>query len=255
VKLAAVVITLNEEANVARCLKSLTFCDEIIVVDSESTDRTVEIAKSLNVTVRSRPWKGYSDQKNFANSLTDADWILSVDADEEVSPELAKEILALRDRGFPHDAYSLPRKTFHLGRWIRFGGWYPNRLVRLFHKGRGEWRGSELHERWETSGSLGELGGDLLHYSFTSLADQVERNNRYSTLGALQLSRRGTRFSLYALITKTFSKFVETYLLKRGFLDGYPGFIISVSAAYSVFLKWAKLWELERCGKKEESKL
>ncbi len=250
-KVAAVVITHNEEENIARCLSSLQFCDEIVVVDAESSDRTSEIAKKFTPNVQIRPWKGYSEQKNFAVTLTSCDWILSVDADEEVSSELQEEVKAtLNSPQFC--AYSVPRKTIHFGRWIRHGGWYPNRLVRLFNKKQGRWEGDQVHELWKPAGEVGALKSDLIHYSFKSLSDQVIRNDKYSTLGALALSREGRRFSFFKLSGKTMMKFFETYFLKRGFLDGYPGLIISVSAAYSVFLKWAKLWERELSGSKEK---
>jgi len=244
--LAAVVIARNEEGNIERCLRSLAFCDEIIVVDSGSTDRTVEIAKSLATKVDTRPWSGYAEQKNFANSLAQADWILSVDADEEVPPSLREEILSAISGAPEATAFTMPRKTIQFGKWIRHGGWYPNRIVRLFRKSRGKWVGNDVHEYWDTSGTVAPLRCDLLHYSFSGISDQVARNNQYSSLGARKLMREGRSFSSLGLVGKSISKFFETYLLKLGFLDGYPGFIISVSAAYSVFLKWAKLWELQR---------
>lgn len=242
--LTAVVITRNEEANIERCLISLRFCDEILVLDSNSSDKTGEIVKRYTPKFFQEPFRGYAAQKNRANALASGDWILSIDADEEVSEPLRDEIQRLLASDPKEVAFSIPRKTIHFDRWIRYGGWYPNRLVRLFKRGTGEWVGKELHERWEAGGAVGEIQSDLLHYSFSSLSDQVDRNNRYSSLGAIQLSERGVAFSTLKLVTKPLSKFLETYLWKRGFLDGYPGFIISVSAAYSVFLKWAKLWEL-----------
>ena len=246
-RLAAVVITHNEEGNIERCLRSLRFCDERIVVDAESTDRTREIAAEFADKVVVRKWLGYAAQKNFALTLTDATWVLSIDADEEVTPELKSEIETVLDLPAAV-AYSVPRKTIHFGRWIRHGGWYPNRLVRLFRKSEGRWSAEEVHEHWQTSGNVGELRGDLLHYSFLSLADQIDRNNHYSTLGAVQLQREGKRFSLAKMSAKTIAKFLECYFFKLGFLDGYPGLIIAVSASNSTFLKWAKLWELQNVG-------
>lgn len=243
--LAGVVITRNEEKNITRCLKSLGFCDEIIVVDAESTDLTREICSQTKAKFFTRPWTNYSDQKNHAVSLTTADWILSVDADEEVSVDLQQEILScIQSSNF--SAYSIPRKTVHSGRWIRWGGWYPNRLVRLFRKAEGRWEGADVHEYWKTTGRVGAISSDLIHYSFDSIYDQIDRNNRYSSLGANALRKANEKFSLVKLLFKPLSKFVETYFLKLGFLDGYLGFMIAVSAAYSVFLKWAKLWELEK---------
>lgn len=243
--ITAVVITLNEEANIERCLKSLRFCDEILVLDSGSEDNTVEVARRLADRVEVVPWKGYSGQKNHGSKISANDWILSVDADEEVTDLLRQEIIQTLEHP-KHQAYSIPRKTIHFGRWIKYGGWYPNRLVRLFNRSHGSWKGEELHEAWLCDGKTGSLNSDLNHYSFVSLSDQVERNNRYSSLGAQKLLRERVRFSPIKMIVKPLSKFGETFLLKRGFLDGYPGFIISVSAAYSVFLKWSKLWEQQR---------
>lgn len=245
--LTAIVITRNEEANIDRCLSSLGFCDQILVVDSGSSDKTCELARKYTSEVFTLEWKGFAAQKNHALTWAKNRWILSVDADEEVPADLAHEIHSLIEKGAfeTFSAFSIPRKTIHFGRWIRHGGWYPNRLVRLFAKDQGRWEGEELHERWEARGPVGGLQKDLLHYSFSDLADQVSRNNRYSTLGALKLRREGDRFSRFKLFSKPLAKFAETYFLKKGFADGYPGFIISVSAAYSVFLKWAKLWEME----------
>jgi len=249
VKLAAVIISQDEEANIERCIKSVAFCDTVLVVDSGSKDRTVEIAKTNGASVHEMPWKGYAEQKNAALEMIDAEWVLSIDADEEVSSELRHEIIATITNPKGLVAFSMPRKTIHFGRWIRYGGWYPNRNLRLFKRTAGRWIGSEVHERWQPAGATGELNADLLHYSFSNLSDQVARNNSYSSLSAVKLHKAGRAFSTPRLFIKSISKFLETYLLKRGFLDGYPGFIISVSAAYSVFLKWAKLWELENGAK------
>ncbi len=247
--LSAVIITKNEEDNLERCLQSLAFCDEIIVLDSDSTDRTQEIAKRYTSHVYNEKWKGFEAQRTLALTYATHEWILSIDADEEVSLELRNEIVTALNSESESVAYSLPRKTIHFDRWIRYGGWYPNRLVRIFRKAEGEWKGDAVHEFWSTRGKIGELQSDLLHYSFSNLSDQVERNNKYSSLGAQKLETSSKKFSLAKLLFKPLSKFCETYLLKLGFLDGYPGFIISVSASYSVFLKWAKLWELQSVKK------
>jgi len=249
VNLSAVIITKNEEDNLERCLKSLSFCDEIIVVDSQSTDRTQEIAKKYTDKVYDKEWQGFEAQRTLALQHASNNWILSIDADEEVSTELRTEIISKLNLKEGHTAYSCPRKTIHFNRWIKHGGWYPNRLVRLFSKADGCWRGDAVHEFWQTTGTTGSLTSDLLHYSFYDLSDQVERNNKYSSLGAKKLAAVNKTFSATKLLLKPTSKFLETYILKMGFLDGYPGFIISVSAAYSVFLKWAKLWELQRVEK------
>jgi len=246
-QLAAVVIARNEQDNIRRCLSSLEFCGELVVVDAFSSDATVKIASEFTERIYERQWQGYGSQKNYGISKTTLPWVLSIDADEEVSEELKVELYQLMNGGVPSDqAYSIPRKTLHSGKWIRHGGWYPNRLVRLFQKDSGRWTEDEVHESWETEGSVGALQQHLNHYSFLDISDQVERNNDYSSLGARRLARSGQKFSVGSIILKPFSKFVETFLIKQGFRDGFLGFVISVSAAYSVFLKWAKLRELEK---------
>jgi len=251
VKVSAVLITKNEARHLKECLASLSFCSEIVVVDSGSSDATVAIAKQHNAKVVSREWTNFTEQRNYAASLAENRWVLSIDADERVTPALADEIREAVGAPRGRTAFLIPRKTFHLGRWIFHGGWYPNHLVRLFDKTQGAWAGGDLHEYWKTNGPQGTLTEPLLHYSFADLADQVSRNNRYSSLGATVLKKQGRPFSFLKMIGKTVTKFFETYIFKRGFLDGLPGLIISVSAAYSVFLKWAKLWELERISSHE----
>lgn len=250
-RLAGVVITFNEELNLERCLKSLSFCDEIVVVDSGSSDRTVEIAQKYASKVIFHDWSGYASQKNFANSLTDCEWILSLDADEEVSKELCNEIKSLKNAGFRGVGYSIPRKNIHFKRWIQYGGWYPNRLVRLFFKESGSWSKTQVHEQWICHGEIGSLNCDLIHHSFKDLEDQVEKSNRYSTLAAGQLFMNGQHFCFLNSLVKPIVKFFETYLIKLGFLDGFPGFINSMVASYAVFLKCAKLWEMERGSSKK----
>lgn len=244
--LTLVVITLNEEQNIERCLKSVPFADEIVVVDSGSHDRTCEIAKSLNAKVYVEPFKGYGPQKNFGALQASHDWILSLDADEALSSDLATEIqnLLKSENLENQDGYFVPRRSFHLGRWIKYGGWYPDRQLRLFHRGRAKWNDSLVHEEIQIE-KVGALKNDILHWVFRDLSHQIEANNRYSSLGAQELLKRGKRFSIFNLIIKPITKFIECYLIKRGFLDGMPGFIIAVGAAYSVFLKWSKLWELK----------
>ncbi len=247
--ISLVIITLNEEAHIERCIRSAPFVDDIVVVDSFSTDRTVEIAKGCGARVFQEKWKGYGPQKALATDQARHSWILSLDADEALSPELAAEIM---QRFVDLDAeagYLFPRKSFHLGRWIEHGGWYPDYQLRLFNKDKSQWNSAALHEKVEVKRKL-KMRRDLLHWVFDDLSDQVVTNDKYSTLGARQLADSGKSFSYLKLIFKPWSKFVETYFFKRGFMDGLPGFIISVGAAYSVFLKFAKLWEMQRAQKK-----
>ena len=245
VPLSVVVITLNEEANLERCLKSVPFAAEKIVVDSFSTDRTVEIAKACGATVVQEKWRGYGAQKAFATGLAKNDWILSLDADEALSPELENELLERFATLDPEVGYRLPRLSCHMKRWIHHGGWYPDFQLRLFNKKHSHWQESGLHEKVEAKRTE-NFRNHLLHWVFKSISHQVQTNDKYSGIGAEDLHRRGKKFSLFKLITKPPVKFVETYFWKQGFRDGLPGFVIAVGASYSIFLRWAKLWELER---------
>lgn len=239
-----VVVTLNEEANIERCLRSVPFASDIVVVDSFSTDRTAEIAQKLGANVLQEKWRGYGPQKAFAVSKAKNDWILSLDADEALSPELQKEILEKFQSLNPEVGYEIPRRSYHLGRWIHHGGWYPDAQLRLFNRQHSNWSQDALHEKVQVK-SKERLKQDMLHWVFEDLSDQVLTNDKYSSLGAGNLAKSGKGFSLAKLIFKPWTKFVECYFLKRGFLDGLPGFIIAVGAAYSIFLRHAKLWEIK----------
>lgn len=247
--ISLVVVTLNEELHIERCLRSAPFVNDIVVVDSFSTDRTAELAEQNGARVFKEKWKGYGPTKAFATAQARNSWILSLDADEALSPELADEIMNKFPNLDPEAGYLVPRKSYHLGRWINFGGWYPDYQLRLFNKDKSQWNSAALHEKVEVKKEA-KLRHDVLHYVFDDLSDQVITNDKYSTLGAKHLKESGKKFSYLKLIFKPFIKFVETYIFKRGFLDGMPGFIISIGAAYSMFLKFAKLWELEHVRKK-----
>lgn len=247
--ISLVIITFNEEAHIERCIRSCPFVDDIVVVDSFSTDRTVEIATKAGARIFQEKWKGFGPQKAFAAAQAKNPWILSLDADEALSPELAEEIIAKFSQLDAEAGYLVPRRSYYLGRWINHGGWYPDYQLRMFNKNKSQWNSAALHEKVEVKRQL-KFQRDLHHWVFDDLADQVQTNNRYSGLGAQALADKGRRFSYFNLLTKPATKFVETYFFKAGILDGLPGFLISVSAAYSVFLKWAKLWEIERVQKK-----
>jgi glycosyltransferase involved in cell wall biosynthesis len=242
--ISLVVVTLNEEANIERCLNSVPFASDIVIVDSFSTDRTVEIAQKMGATVHQEKWRGYGPQKALAVGKAKNDWILSLDADEALSPELQAEILAKFQTLKPEVGYELPRKSYHLGRWINYGGWYPDAQLRLFNRQHSNWSSDSLHEKVQVK-SKERLDHNMLHWVFESLSDQVITNDKYSGLGAENLAKSGTKFSMLKLIFKPWTKFIENYIIKRGFLDGLPGFIIAVSSAYSIFLRHAKLWEIE----------
>ncbi len=241
--ISLVVITLNEEQNIARCIQSVPWAAEVIVVDSGSQDKTIEIAKSFGAKVVQQEFLGFRKQKQLATDLAQNDWVLSLDADEALSPKLSQEILDNFDH-LTKDGYFMPRLSFHLGKWIRHGGWYPDLQLRLFNKNKCQWVGGQVHEKVECK-NAGYFKNDIHHFVFRDLAHQVQTNNRYSTLGAQELFQQKKRYSFFKLILKPVSKFIETYILKLGFLDGHAGFVISIGAAYSVFLKFAKLRELE----------
>ena len=246
IQISAAIITLNEEDNLSDCLSSLSWVDEIVIVDSLSTDRTIEIAEEFGAKIVSQKFLGHVKQKQLAVDSCTYDWIISLDADERVSKELSENIQELFSKTPEADllnGYTVSRCSFHLGRWIRHGGWYPDRNIRLFNRQRGKWGGVDPHDKIEISGEAGHLEGDLLHYVFKDLAHNIATNNFYSGISADIFYREGKKPSMMKLFLKPLGKFLETYIIKKGFLDGLPGFIISVGAAYSMFLKFAKLWE------------
>ncbi len=241
------IICFNEEENIRRCLESVSWADEIIVVDSMSQDKTAEIAREYTNSVFERPWGGYIKQKNFALSKAHGDWVLSLDADEEISPALREEIQAeVRDSG-RCAGYKIPRRSFYQGRWINHSGFYPDRQLRLFRRGLGHWVGGRVHERVEVKGKVCDLNSDLLHYPYHgTIAGQLKTVNEFSTLLAEDMYESGKRYRVYLLLLRPLLKFVEVYFLKRGFLDGIPGFIIAVSSAYAMFVRYVKLREIEK---------
>lgn len=247
-KVSATIITLNEAEHIAAAIESVRWADEVIVVDSGSTDGTADIARGLGARVSTRAWTGYVDQKNHAAALAANDWIFSLDADERVTPELAAEIATLLVSTPPRCGYRVPRVTFHLGRWIRTTDFYPDYQARLYDRRAGAWQGDLVHESVTVQGGAGYLRGELQHYSFRDLTDHIARVNHYSALAARQLYGRGRRATVLDLVLHPPAAFLRNYVLRRGFMDGTPGLLISMVNAYSVLLKFAKLWELGRVG-------
>jgi glycosyltransferase involved in cell wall biosynthesis len=239
-KVSATLVTLNEERNIARAIESLRCADEILVVDSGSTDRTREIAARLGARVVEEPWRGYAAQKNFAANCAAYDWILSLDADEAVNEELEGEIIALKQDEPACKAYSMPRLAQYCGRWIRHGGWYPDRKIRFYNRGFGEWTGSYVHESVRTKEAVGELHGHLLHFTCGSIAEHVRTVDKYTTLAARELAARGVAIPLRHLALDPAWTVFRTYVLRRGFLDGAQGIAIAWMAGYYTFLKYAK---------------
>ncbi len=242
--ISATLITRNEESNIEEALRSLAWVDEIVVVDSGSTDRTGEICRRYTDKVFTRDWTGFVDQKNHAVEHASHDWILSLDADERIATGLTEEIEALRRNGFQNPGYRIPRVTFFMGRWIRHGEWYPDYQLRLFDRRHGRWQGGNVHESVRVDGMAGMLRGEIQHYTYRSLSDYLKRLDTYSKLAAFDYQRKGRTVTTAKLLTHPVATFLKAYLLKRGFMDGTPGLMAAFMGAVSVFFKYAKLYEL-----------
>ena len=244
-KISAVIICKNEERNIQRCLESLDFVEEIVVVDSGSTDRTVEICKRFTDRVFYHPWAGYVEQKNYALAQATHEWVLSLDADEVVSAKLKGNIRkALKNNKGKYNGYRLNRHVYYLGRWINHC-WYPEYKIRLFKKSKGEWVGKNLHERVKLEGKYCDLPGDLNHYTYRNISQHLCTIDFFSSTAAKEKFEDGKSANLFTLLLHPVFQFFKLYVLKRGFLDGMPGFIIAVLSAYYTFLKYAKLWEMQ----------
>ncbi len=252
VRLSITLITRNEAHQLERSLRSAAWADDLVVVDSESTDGTRELASGLGARVFNQPWQGFGRQKNIAQDHARNDWVLNLDADEVLTEELSREIqswLVVQEKrrleGKLPGRLAIPRKNHYGSQWIRFGGWYPNPVIRLGHRSNSRWSEPHLHEQLEGNGSVDCAQNPMMHFTFRSISHQVSTNLRYAFEGSRELRRRGSRFSALRLVLKPIGKFVETFFWKLGFLDGRLGFIISVNAAHSMFLKQAFLLEGE----------
>jgi len=244
-KISVAVITKNEELNIRGCLESVRWADEIVVVDNGSTDETPQICQSFQARVYLEEWKGFSRQKNSAIEKTRNEWVLSLDADERVSHSLRQEIEGVLERDPSTDGYFIARKSFFLGRWIKHCGWYPDFNLRLFRKSRGRFQERAVHERVEIQGKVGYLKNPLEHRTYRSLSDFFERMDRYSTLAAREMQHDGRRFRFFDVFFRPPFTFLQMYLLRAGFLEGYLGFLLSVLYSFYTFAKYIKLKELQ----------
>ena len=246
---SAVVLTLNEEQRLPDALESVRFCDEVLVVDAGSTDRTRELAEAAGARVLvNTPWPGFAEQRRFATLAATHPWVLAVDADERVTPGLRDEIRALQARGFEHSGYRIARAAFYLGRWIRGTDWYPDAQLRLFDRRRGGWQGGLVHESVKVDGTVGRLRCELEHHPYEDISDHVITIDRYTTLWARQAFDEGRRTGSFLAVGAAAFAFFRNYVLRRGFLLGPAGLTVSTLNAYYTYLKLAKLAEMTRAA-------
>ena len=237
------VITKNEAGNIERMISSASFADEVIVVDSGSSDNTKELCQAMGAVVIEKDWLGFAAQKQYAFDQCRCDWILSLDGDEALSPELAEEIqTAVKMADSRTAGFSMPRISFYLGRWIRHGGWYPDRKIRLIRRSRGKWQGKGLHEKLVADGEIKPLSADILHWVYEDISHQVQTIDAYSSTHAIHAKKQGNLYLLFGLVHMA-GKFFECYVWKAGFLDGLAGLVIAVNSTWYTFLKHAKVWE------------
>jgi glycosyltransferase involved in cell wall biosynthesis len=247
VPLSAVVITHNEEKKLPQALESVAFCDEIVVVDSGSSDRTRERARAAGARViLNEPWPGFAAQRNVAVDAAEHDWVLALDADERVTGPLRQEIQDHRACGFECAGYRIPRVAFYLGCWVRATDWYPDPQVRLFDRTRARWEGAHVHESVRVRGKVGRLRSDMEHHPYADIGDHMKKIDRYTTLWAQQAFEAGRRTSIPEMVGNGLWTFLRNYVLKRGFVLGSAGFTISVLNSYYTYTKLAKLQELAR---------
>jgi glycosyltransferase involved in cell wall biosynthesis len=247
-KISAVIITYNEERNIARCIDSLkNIADEILVIDSYSNDKTLEICQAKEVKIIQNKFEGYIEQKNFATSKASYNHILSLDADEALSPELASSILHTKSN-WNHDGYEVSRKTNYCGKWIRFCGWYPDKKLRLFDRTKGQWGGLNPHDKlcMVKSATLSGLKGDLLHYPYTNIKDHLKRVDAFTSIMAEEAVKKNKKSGVFFLILSPWVKFIKSYFIQLGILDGYHGFVICTISAFATFVKYAKIIELKQ---------
>lgn len=243
-KISTIVISYNAETTIERCLGSAAqISDQIVVVDSFSTDKTVDLARKYTNDVYTHEWCGYAQQKKIALERTSNQWVLWIDSDEELSEALIKEIRAI---DFSFDGYCIPRQIYYLNKWIKHCGWYPDYVLRLFKKDRGTFNNEIIHESVSLCGSTAYLKSPLYHYSYRNIAHHLEKMNQFTSLAAQKMYSQNKSVTIVSLLSHTLGHFFKTFFLKKGFMDGMEGVIVCILSAYYVFLKYAKLWELQK---------
>jgi glycosyltransferase involved in cell wall biosynthesis len=251
-RLSVITLTLNEEHNIEACLESVRWADEIIVIDAGSTDRTLELARKYTSHVEVLPWRGYGAARNSALDRTTGDWILWLDADERVTPELAGEIREVVAAGEGKaDGYAIPRRAYFCGKWIRHCGWYPSRVVRLFRRGSARFSETRVHEELVIAGRVADSRHDLLHFTDPDMKHYFAKFNTYTSLAAEDMFGAGRKFHVSDIILKPTFTLFKMYVLRLGFLDGIHGLVLSLASAAYVFAKYAKLWDLSRQSQSE----
>lgn len=248
IKISAVIISFNEEDKIGQCLESLSgVADEIIVVDSNSTDRTVEICESFGAKVILQPFLGYIEQKHFAMSKANYEYVLSLDSDEALSDTLKQSILLIKQDS-KHDTYEFNRLTNYCGKWIKHGGWYPDTKLRLWRKELGKWGGTNPHDKVITGENVSclKLKGDLLHYSIDSIEQHIDQIQKFTTIAAKAMQTKGKQSSLAKIFLNPLFKFIRDYFIRLGFLDGFYGFVVAFNSSYAKYLKYLKLYELNK---------
>ena len=245
--ISAFIVCMNEEHQIERCLKSVSWCDEIVVVDSGSVDGTLAVCERYGARIFSRAWPGYVAQKRFALEACEMEWVLNLDADEEVSPALAAEIQTILSSGTSnYQGYSISRVVFFLGKWWRKGCWYPEYRLRFCRRTRTTWGGKDPHEKALVDGATTRLKGELYHYTYADISHQIRTLNSYSSQAAQSMLEDGKKFSLVSMGVNPLARFIKCFVLKRGYREGFSGLIVSLLEAYYVLLKYVKLWELQR---------
>jgi glycosyltransferase involved in cell wall biosynthesis len=254
---SAFIVCMNEESQIRRCLESIEWCNEIVIVDSGSTDSTIAICKEFTDRILFRSWTGYVEQKAYALQQCTSDWVLNIDADEEVSPELKEEMIALlqadKKQSIAYNGFHLSRVVYYLNRWWRHGGWYPEFRLRLCRRSHTTWGGVDPHEKAIVQGATRKLGGELYHYTYSDMQDQITRLNKFSSSAAISIFSHGHRTNIIEILFRPIFRFMKFYIFKQGFRDGASGLIVALIESYYVFLKYAKLWELQRTASNKES--